>query len=278
MKIMNYETNNGKKIRFDDFQDNTKEYNSFWVEMCPSCLEKYKDMISSKTSTGAMGTCSVEGCNNEADYYVDFNENEVTFTESNDNALFSAIEPSYGIKISYSWGDEEDEIYGSFKTKEEAYKEMCMFAAKEAFIYNEEFTEERTCQIHFDAFEKTIDLHYDSDNTWCYYRIVLIMPENLLQKYIESEYNEDSDEQMIYYVSESHCDIGKTAYLFKKENQELCELEIVHIIARSNNPDHYDNLLQDEDILINGEDTYNADTSCEFISDNDCYLVWFKYK
>ena len=39
--------------------------------------------------------------------------------------------------------------------------------------------------------------------------------------------------------------------------------------------EYYDDL--DEDVLIDGETEYGADTSAEFITDNDCYLVWFKY-
>ena len=39
----------------------------------------------------------------------------------------------------------------------------------------------------------------------------------------------------------------------------------------------YDSQLEDEDILLDGEEEYNADTSAEFITDHDCYLVWFRY-
>jgi hypothetical protein len=77
----------------------------------------------------------------------------------------------YGIEISYSWGDCEDGLYGNFQTEEEAFKEMCILAAKEAYVQNEEFLEEKTCIIYFDAANKRIDLHYDNDVTWCYYRI-----------------------------------------------------------------------------------------------------------
>ena len=77
----------------------------------------------------------------------------------------------YGIEIRYSWGDCEDGLYGNYKTKEEAYKDMCMLAAKEAYVQNEEFLEEATCVVYFDAAEFTIDLHYDSDDQWCLYRI-----------------------------------------------------------------------------------------------------------
>lgn len=77
----------------------------------------------------------------------------------------------YGIEITYSWGDCEDNLYGRYITKEEAFKKMCFMAAKEAYVQNEEFLEEGTCQIYFDASQFKIDLHYDYDNTWCYYKI-----------------------------------------------------------------------------------------------------------
>ena len=38
----------------------------------------------------------------------------------------------YGIKITYSNGDEEDGLYGNFASKEEAFKEICVLAVKEA--------------------------------------------------------------------------------------------------------------------------------------------------
>lgn len=77
----------------------------------------------------------------------------------------------YGIEISYSWGDCEDGLFGNYATEEDAYKGMCMLAAKEAYVQNEEFLDGRTCSVYFDAVNKEIDLHYDSDNTWCYYRV-----------------------------------------------------------------------------------------------------------
>ena len=51
----------------------------------------------------------------------------------------------YGIKITYSNGDEEDGLYGNFASKEEAFKEICVLAAKEAYVQNEDFDELRTC-------------------------------------------------------------------------------------------------------------------------------------
>lgn len=71
-----------KQIRFDDYEYNTKEYQSYWAEICPECQKKYKDILGTRASLGAAGTCSVKGCWNEADYYVDFKEEEVDFVEN----------------------------------------------------------------------------------------------------------------------------------------------------------------------------------------------------
>ncbi len=68
-----------KEIVFDDYVDNTTEYDSYWVEMCSNCRNKYKDVLGNRVDDGgtACGTCSVKGCENEANYYVDFDMNEV---------------------------------------------------------------------------------------------------------------------------------------------------------------------------------------------------------
>lgn len=77
----------------------------------------------------------------------------------------------FGIGISYSSGESEGTLHGKFKTEEEAFKEMCNLAVKEAYTQNEEFLEGCECEVYFNAFKKEIDLHYNSDNTWCYYRV-----------------------------------------------------------------------------------------------------------
>lgn len=77
----------------------------------------------------------------------------------------------YGIKITYSNGDEEGGLYGNFSSKEEAFKEICVLAAKEAYVQNEDFDELRTCSVYFNACEYKADLLYDVDDTWCYYRV-----------------------------------------------------------------------------------------------------------
>ena len=76
-------TKRGKQIVFDDFVNNTAEYGSYYVEMCPNCYNKYRNVLGNRVDDGgsAQGICSVKGCDNEADYYVDFEKNEVEFSQ-----------------------------------------------------------------------------------------------------------------------------------------------------------------------------------------------------
>lgn len=97
-----------------------------------------------------------------------------------------------------------------------------------------------------------------------------------LKNWTLSEYNEDTEDQLDYYINERKCDVGDKAYLYSHEDKEFTEMEIIHIICRSDDTFVYDKLLQTE-VLLDGEDVYKADTSAEFITDNDCYLVWFRY-
>lgn len=79
----------------------------------------------------------------------------------------------YAIKITYSWGNEEPlGNFGTFPTKEEAFKKICELAGQEAYVQNEEFAPDKTCSIHFDASEYAAELTYDGDNSICYYRVV----------------------------------------------------------------------------------------------------------
>lgn len=72
-------------IVFDDFTANS-ELNTIWVEMCPKCFKKYKSILTGNNVSisdygEAQGICSVKGCQNEADYYVDFIKNEIKIKE-----------------------------------------------------------------------------------------------------------------------------------------------------------------------------------------------------
>ena len=93
--------------------------------------------------------------------------------------------------------------------------------------------------------------------------------------FIISSYNEDTEDQLDYYIDEGKCNVGDIAYLYDYADKRFTKMEITHIIRRSDDMESYDNL--DEDILCDRETEYNADTSAEFIMDYDCYLVWFKY-
>ena len=104
---------------------------------------------------------------------------------------------------------------------------------------------------------------------------------NVCREYLEdcwdvSSYDEGEDCQIDYYLKKDDNVAGDTAYMYSHEDDELKKLEIVHIIARSADPDAYDKLLEDDDVLINGEGEYGADCSAEFILLCDSFLVWFK--
>lgn len=103
------------------------------------------------------------------------------------------------------------------------------------------------------------------------------MTREKLKNWTLSEYNEGKEDQLDYYINERKCKVGDDAYLYSHVDRKLTEMEIVHIISRMEDIEHYDSLLGNDDILIDGEDEYKADTSAEFITDNDCYLVWFRY-
>ena len=100
--------------------------------------------------------------------------------------------------------------------------------------------------------------------------------EFLEENWVVSSYDEGEDCQMDYYMHEMNCFPGEKAYCYSHEDDELRELEIVHAIARMDNALLYDELIQDEDVLINGEEEYGADCSAEFTGMFSCYLVWFK--
>lgn len=82
VKNMVFTSKRGKQIVFDDFCDDyedDEEIPFVWVEMCPRCHNKYRGILGNRCDDGgsAQATCSVKGCNNTANYYVDFNSKEV---------------------------------------------------------------------------------------------------------------------------------------------------------------------------------------------------------
>lgn len=103
-----YTAKRGKQIVFDDFEDNTEEYQSYWVEMCPHCHNKYKGILGKRASHGAIGTCSVKGCENEAEYYVDFEETKVTHS----------IDDLIGMELNFTELDKIMTLCGFFSEQE----------------------------------------------------------------------------------------------------------------------------------------------------------------
>ena len=84
----------------------------------------------------------------------------------------------YGIKITYSWGAEEDPAqYGTFDTPEKAYEKACEMAGREAYAQNEEMVPLKDCQIYFYGYKKEIDLLYLSDASTCKYKVVELPEE-----------------------------------------------------------------------------------------------------
>lgn len=98
------------------------------------------------------------------------------------------------------------------------------------------------------------------------------------EDWILSEYNENTEEQLDYYLNYKKHEKGDKAYLYYHADKEFVEMEIVHIINRSDDIPNYDAICAScNNILLDGECKYSADTSAEFIWGEDSCLVWFKY-
>ncbi|MBR6102121.1 MAG: hypothetical protein IKP95_06825 [Ruminococcus sp.] len=106
-------------------------------------------------------------------------------------------------------------------------------------------------------------------------------PDEITREYLEknwelSAYDEDTDEEIDYYINGNNVRPGDKAYMYVNEDGELRELEILHTVACSDDPDEYNRLLEEEDVLLRLIDEYGADTGAEFITDKDSYLICFK--
>ncbi len=66
-----------KGIVFDDYTFG--EY-GMWSQVCAECAKKHK-MPKNLLDESGSGICGVEGCENEADYYIDLPEGEFEITE-----------------------------------------------------------------------------------------------------------------------------------------------------------------------------------------------------
>lgn len=77
MEKLIFRTDN-EAVIFDDFENDVEAYRQYWVEMCPCCRSRFESLLEGRfEDNAAQGICSVEGCENEAEYYVDFDMDEV---------------------------------------------------------------------------------------------------------------------------------------------------------------------------------------------------------
>ena len=65
-------------IHFDDFvsKEDVSGDEVGWSQICQDCIDKYELDPRALSSLAGEAICGVEGCENEADYYVDFHEEE----------------------------------------------------------------------------------------------------------------------------------------------------------------------------------------------------------
>lgn len=101
-----------------------------------------------------------------------------------------------GIKMTYSWGDEEALIECE---KENAWAEMLRLVAEEVRIVTEENEENASVKYYYNALE--IDLHYHSDDEYCYYRYV-----EDEEDYYRNDNEEENENDDLYYEDEGEED------------------------------------------------------------------------
>lgn len=81
MQILRYRTKSGKIIKFDDFVDEGN--GKYWAEMCEECMDRYReDFATNSSHSVSTSECSVRHCNNPAEYYVDFIDEDVVIWHS----------------------------------------------------------------------------------------------------------------------------------------------------------------------------------------------------
>ena len=81
-KNMKFVAHNSIEVFFDDlcYETDDIELGGYWVGICTECFKKYHGAFGRRISSNpSEDICSVKGCDNEADYYVDFLKDEVDF-------------------------------------------------------------------------------------------------------------------------------------------------------------------------------------------------------
>lgn len=118
-------------IVFDDYVDETEEYDAYYVEVCSCCRDKYKSVLAIRVDDdgSCWGTCFVDGCNNEADYYVDFNKDEVEFIDYEEKGWFEAVEICPHCDC--------ENTYPMWNTEVDGFVAVCRHCGKEIFLCDE---------------------------------------------------------------------------------------------------------------------------------------------
>jgi len=70
-----------KGIVFDDITDQDNGL-KMWSQICKCCTEKHNIDTKYLEEDAGNGICGVEGCENEADHYIDFEDDEVEITDN----------------------------------------------------------------------------------------------------------------------------------------------------------------------------------------------------
>jgi hypothetical protein len=104
-------------IKFDDVT--TDENGHKWSQICEACVER--SHVSSKIiSNPGSGICGVEGCNNEADFYIDFPDVEsddktyhqkTIYISPQENAYYNELLNMTGDQIYEKYGLKRDEAF-----------------------------------------------------------------------------------------------------------------------------------------------------------------------
>lgn len=103
MTVLLYTSARGKHIVFDDwvydsYEDQHGNPVPFaWVGMCPSCHRKYRGILGNRCDNAGSGACSVKGCEQMAEWYVDFSADEVQEERVED------MEYYIGRKVAHTW-------------------------------------------------------------------------------------------------------------------------------------------------------------------------------
>jgi hypothetical protein len=66
-----------KNITFDDAVSKEDDGINAWSQVCNKCVDKHHIEQDKLSPVPSECICGVEGCENEADYYIDFDDEEL---------------------------------------------------------------------------------------------------------------------------------------------------------------------------------------------------------